>query len=161
MTRSKLPLIALALSASLALACKSDKASGPPPAVPAHGSPLSADFVKFVDGDDRRAVEVRLYNHGDVAARTYMILAKYMDKDGATMKVKAGTPFEKDHDFTSMSGGRYTVEPKKSKTLTVDMLSIPADAVSAEFAITKVDGPDNKNIWQMERWSDWPEALNK
>ena len=139
-------------------ACKKDeKAETAVPQKPTSGSPLSAEFVKFVDGK-RRGIEVRLYNHGEAVARGYVVLARYSDKAGALLKVKPGTAFEKDHDFTALSGGKYQVKPHRFTTVVIDMLEVPKAADSVELAVSKVDGADNESIWQQKQWTEWPAA---
>ncbi len=147
------------------VACGGDKSGGSSkvPAKPINGSPVAAEFVKFAKGDgDKRSVQVRLYNFGDKPAVAYTFLLRYHDAAGKILKVKPGTPFEKDTDFMSMSGNKYRCNAKKHKTLTIDMLSVPKDAVRAEVLVTKVrttsDGVKIEDWWSQKRWSQWPKA---
>jgi hypothetical protein len=127
---------------------------------PTNGSPVGATFVKFIDGRDGRGVQARLHNFGDKPAAGYVILARYYDDQGALLKVKPGTAFEEDHDFTSLSGNKYRCDPGKDCTLDIEMLSAPEAATRAELVISKVDTADGmkiENWWQQEGgWSEWP-----
>jgi hypothetical protein len=127
-----------------------------------NGSPISVEFVKFTGEGEGRGMEVLLYNTGDKTAAAYFFLFRYYDANDKLLRVKPGTPFEDDTDFTSMSGGRYKCEPKQNNTLEIDgdMIAVPAEAVRAEILATQVRAsPDGKVIedwWSQENWSEWP-----
>jgi hypothetical protein len=168
---NKLPklIIAAGLALSLPIGCKDKDKDAKQEvevktlAAPAHGSPVAAEFVKFIGEGEERGMEVLLYNTGDKTAAGYFLLARYYDADDKLLMVKPGTPFEKDTDFTSMSGGRYKCEPKHNTTLTIegDFLAIPAAATRAEVLITRVDaiGEDGmaiENWWSQDHFNEWP-----
>jgi hypothetical protein len=162
-------LVIAGLTLCAPLGCK-DKDGDSPAAeevkvleAPANGSPVAAQFVKFTGEGDERGMEVLLYNTGDKTAASYILLFRYFDADDNILKVKPGTPFEKDSDFTSMSGGKYKCEPSKNKTLQVDheIVAVPAAAVRAEILLSKVgaiasDGKAIEDWWSQENFSEWP-----
>ena len=162
-------LLAFALAPILPMGCKGDKPAEKQEAevkalpAPANGSPIAAEFVEFTGDGDERGMRVLLYNTGDKTAAGYFLIARYYDADDKLLRVKVGTPFEKDTDFTSLSGGRYKCEPKKNATLDLDgmMLSVPAEAKRAEVLMTKVSavGADGMAIedWWSQEGDDWPE----
>lgn len=165
----RLPLfVALALAVPLACGKKEeDKKAEEVKELPeaSNGSPLSVELVEFVGEGEERGLKVRLYNHGDKTAAGAMLLFRYYDAGDKLLKVKPGTPFEKDNDFTSVSGGRYKCEPKKNATFELDgrMLAVPADATRVEILASKVDAiaADGKTIedwWSQENFADWPEG---
>lgn len=130
-----------------------------------NGSPVSAEFIEFIGEGEERGLKIRLYNHGDKKAVGYMLLFKFYDADDKVMKVKPGTPFEKEHAFTSMSGMSFGCDPKKNTVLDVrgTMLGVPTDAKRAEVLISKVDtvgeGLATETWFEQEGgFSDWPEA---
>lgn len=167
----------LALAACLALplaACKDkggDKAEAGEqaaaqeiPAKPKNGAAVAAEFTEFIGEGEERGVKVHLYNFGDKTAASYSLLLRYYDKDDELLKVKPGTPFEKDTDFTSLSGKRYMVEPKAHANIELDgrMLAVPADAARAELLVSKLgaladDGKTIEDWWSQDNWSEWPE----
>jgi len=134
------------------------------PPKPANGSPIAAEFAGFFDAKGgERGVKVHLYNYGDKTAAGYVLLARYYDDKDTLLKVKPGTPFEKDTAFTSLSGRRYMCKPKAHATLEVDMLNVPPEAKRAEILVSKVDavGADGMKVedwWSQDQWSEWPEA---
>jgi hypothetical protein len=104
------PLLIIAtLALTGPIACK-DKDDEKPKAetkvldAASNGSPISAELVKFTGEGEKRGMEVLLYNTGDKPAVAYFFLFRYYDANDKLLKVKPGTPFEADHDFTSMSG---------------------------------------------------------
>ncbi len=161
---------ALALS-SMSLACdeKSDAAAeakkAPQQAIPAkpvNDAPVAAEFDGFT-GEGERGMKIHLYNFGDKPAVGYMVLARYYDGAGTLLKVKPGTPFEKDTDFTSLSGNRYRCDSKGHANLELDgrALSVPAEAAKAEILVTKVstvgsDGMTVEDWWSQESFTEWP-----
>ncbi len=155
--------LSLAFLGLFAMGCGKDggEAAKVPPK-PANGSPLAAEFVGFGGSGAERTVKARLYNFGDKTAAGYVILARYYDADDKIMKVKPGTPFEKDTDFMSLSGNKYKCEPKKNATIEIDMMNVPEGAKRAELLVSKVDavaadGMKLEDWWSQDRWSEWPE----
>jgi hypothetical protein len=61
-----------------------------------------------------------------------MLLFRYTDASGAVLKVKQGTPFEKDHDFMSLSGKRFMCAPKSWCSFKVDNLDVPDNTAKVE-----------------------------
>ncbi len=149
------------LLAFLALGCGGDSNQKIPPK-PINGSPVAAEFVKFIKGKRGDGVRVHLYNFGDKTAVAYVIVFRYYDEAGNLLKVKPGTPFEKDTDFMSLSGRSYKCGAKKHATIDVDMLNVPKEAKRAEALVTKVrstpDGMKIEDWWSQENWSEWPET---
>lgn len=128
-----------------------------------NGSPISVELVEFIGEGEERGMKVRLYNKGDKTAAGLMILFRYYDGSDKLLKVKEGTPFESDSDFTSVSGGRYKCEPKKNATFELDgkMLAVPAAATRVELLASKVqaiaaDGKTIEDWWSQENFSEWP-----
>lgn len=165
---ARLPIIA-ALALTLPLGCgKKDDAEAKAEEVKvlpeaSNGSPLAVELVEFVGEGEERGMKVRLYNHGDKTAAGAMLLFRYYDSGDKLLKVKAGTAFESDSDFTSVSGGRYKCEPKKNATFELDgrMLSVPAEATRVEILASKVsaiaaDGNTIEDWWSQENFSEWP-----
>jgi hypothetical protein len=164
---AKFPLIA-ALALTIPLGC--GKQEDPPKAeeikvLPEaqNGSPIAVELVEFIGEGAERGLKVRLYNHGDKTGAGMMLLFRYYDASDKLLIVKPGTPFEKDSDFTSVSGGKYSCEPKKNATFELDgrMLAVPAEATRVEVLATKVDAlaADGKTIedwWSQENFSEWP-----
>jgi hypothetical protein len=129
-----------------------------------NGSPVSAKLVKFVGEGEGRGLEIKLYNHGDKTAAGMFFLFRYYDANDKLLKVKPGTPFEKDSDFTSVSGRTYMVKPKKNKTFELEgaMLAVPAEATRVEILPSKVralaeDGNTIEDWWSQDNFADWPE----
>ena len=128
-----------------------------------NGSPVAVELVEFVGEGEERGLKIRLYNHGDKTAAGMMLLFRYYDASDKLLVVKPGTPFEKDNDFTSVSGGKYKCEPKKNASFELDgrMLAVPADAARVEILASRVDAlaADGKAIedwWSQEQFSEWP-----
>ena len=145
-----------------------DKASAPAPkAKPVNGAPIAVEFDTIDRSGKRPMVHVKAYNFGDKKSAGYVFVAKFFDKDGKLLKNKPGTPFEKDHAFTSMSGGMKNVcAPKTWCNLKVWFPDPPEKAKKAELFVTKVDAlaADGQKIeewWQQEEgFSDWPKAAS-
>lgn len=170
MTRKLTPWLLLASLAVLAPlpGCGKDDASDKAKPVEAldaasNGSPVAAKFVKFTGDGEERGLEVLLYNSGDKPAVAYNLLFRFYDANDQLLKVKPGTPFESDTDFTSMSGNKYKCEPKQNQTLEIDgmLVAVPAEAVRAEILTSMVrtlaaDGSTIEDWWTQEDWSQWP-----
>jgi hypothetical protein len=147
---------AVAVLVLLWAACGKDGGK-PPPEKHWSGSPVACVVDKI--GPD--SVDISAYNFADKPTAQYMFLIQYKDKDGNVLKVKPGTPFEDDHEFMSMSGRSFMIQPKAWATMTIDMLEPPAGAASAEVIASKVgvvvDGQKIEDYWELEGgWSDWP-----
>lgn len=130
-----------------------------------NGSPVSAKLVEFIGEGEERGMKLELYNHGDKTAASYVFLFRYYDGDDKLLKVKPGTPFEDDTDFTSMSGNPYKVEPGKNATVEIDgiLVSVPKDAARAEVLTSRVgaiaaDGNTIEDWFSQDSFSDWPEG---
>jgi hypothetical protein len=160
-------LILATLALTGPIACKDKEADKPKAEVkvldPAsNGSPVSVELVKLTDGDDR-GMDVLLYNSGDKTAVAYFFLFRYYDANDKLLKVKPGTPFEADHDFTSMSGNKYKCEPKQNVTIEIDpmLVEVPAEAVRVEILASQVralaaDGVAIEDWWSQDNWGEWP-----
>lgn len=160
---SALVIVGLTLGAPLGCKDKDAKEEAPVEVLDAasNGSPVAAKFVKFTGEGEGRGMEALLYNSGDKPAVAYFLLFRYYDANDELLKVKPGTSFEKDTDFTSMSGNKYKCEPKKNTTLEIEGISVPADAVRAEILVTKVstvgsDGNTIEDWWSQDDWNEWP-----
>jgi hypothetical protein len=166
----KLPL-ALILALALPLGCgakdedkKAEEVKELPKAI--NDSPVSAELVEFVGEGAERGMKVRVYNHDESkTAVAYTLLFRYKDASGAPLKVKVGTPFEDDTDFTSLSGFKFKAEPKKNGTFELEtgIVSVPAEAASAEILVSSVrslaaDGSTIEDWWSQENWSEWPKG---
>lgn len=131
-----------------------------------NGSPMSVELVEFVGEGAERGMKVRLYNHDESkTAAAMMLLFRYKDASGKPLKVKVGTPFESDTDFTSVSGNKYKCEPKKNGTFELDgrMLAVPAEAASVEILASSVsalaaDGVTIEDWWSQENRNEWPKG---
>ena len=77
---------------------------------------------------------------------------RYADKAGQRVKVKVGTPFEKDFDFWSMSGRRYACKPKSWCSFEIDHLEIPAQVATADVIASslRVLGPDGMTFEEQD-----------
>ncbi len=156
-------LIIAGLALSVSTGCKdkdAEKKEAPVEVLDAasNGSPIAAKFVKFTGEGENRGMEVLLYNTGDKAAAGYTLLFRYYDASDKLLKVKPGTSFESDTDWTTMSGAKFKCEPKKNATLEIDgmAIAVPADAVRAEVLATQVGSADGSSIWKQENPNDWP-----
>lgn len=119
-----------------------------------NGSPLAVEFVSL-EGND---IDARVFNHGEDRPTGYVILARYYDSDGNLLKVKPGTNFEAENDFTSVSGGKYGMDSGEGKELTFTMMEIPEGAASAQLLISKVDGKSGE-LFSQDDWGQWPEGV--
>jgi hypothetical protein len=166
----KLPF-ALLLALALPLGCGAKEEEKQAEAVKElpkaiNGSPLSVELVEFVGEAPERGMKVRVYNHDEgKTAVAMMLLFRYKDAGGNLLKVKVGTPFEDDTDFTSVSGKKYSCEPKKNGTFELDgrMLAVPAEAASVEILASSVrslaaDGVSIEDWWSQENFSEWPKG---
>ncbi len=160
-TRRLLPIALLFL---LVAACGKDSkgGGGPAPAEPQTGAPVAFEVVKVRAPD---TLDVRVYNFSDKTFATYAILLRYYDKDGKVLIVKPGTPFEKDHDFWSMSGRGFISKPKQWTSFELDHLELPEGTAKAEILASsvtavKADGMtmDEEPTWRLEHSMDWPTA---
>jgi hypothetical protein len=148
----------------LLAACGGKKASNdPPPPQPSHGAPIAFEAKSFKAGSDRGgSVDVKAYNFSDKKVGQYMLLFRYKDASGAAVKVKAGTPFEKEHDFMSLSGNRYSCAPKSWCGFTIKNLDVPDKTAKVEVVATSVtavasDGVkfEDKPLFESSGM-DWP-----
>lgn len=168
-TRKELTMSRLLTAFVLALAVPAcgGAASDAPPAKPFTGAPIAFQVTKVTTGDrDHGALALKAYNFSDKTVAQYAILMRYTDQAGAVVKVKPGTPFEKDHDFYSMSGKHYLCKPKSWCSFELDSLEIPAAAAKAEVLASSVTAlkADGFHFEEDELWSlpggsfDWPTA---
>ena len=171
-SRFTVSMIPLALCLTLILpACGGDKQEAKAEEAPkvevldkaSNGSPVAVRFDKFVGEGEGRGIDVVVYNHGDKQAAGYILLFRYFDGAGNPLKAKAGTPFEKDSDFITMSGNHFYCEPGKNATIEVDgrSIGVPADAAKVEVVVSQVkalaaDGKTIEDWWSQEDWSTWP-----
>lgn len=164
----KLPMVIL-LAFALPLGCggkedekKVEEIKELPKAI--NGSPISAELVEFTGEGEERGMKVRLYNHDESKTLVGMVLLfRYKDASGNPLKVKVGTPFEDDTDFTSLSGMRFKCEPKKNAVFEVEggIVGVPKDAASAEILVSTArslaaDGVTIEDWWSQENFSEWP-----
>jgi hypothetical protein len=158
-------LVIAGLALGVPLGCKDKEAEKPAPVevldAASNGSPISAKFVEFEGEGDDREMKVLVYNSGDKPAAAYFFLFRYYDANDKLLKVKVGTPFESDTDFTSMSGNKYKCEPKQNQTVEINARDAPADAVRAEILATQVrtvaaDGNTIEDWWSQENFNEWP-----
>jgi hypothetical protein len=159
--------VAISFLLGLVLVVGCGKKSGsnePPPAQPATGSPVAAEAKGFKVGSDRGgSVDVKLYNFTDKKVAQYMLLFRYSDAGGNVLKVKEGTPFEKDHDFMSLSGKRFTCQPKSWCSFKVDNLDVPAKTAKVEVLVSDVTALkddihfEDKPLFHMSSM-EWPGA---
>jgi hypothetical protein len=167
---AKLP-VALFLALTLPLGCGSKEEEKQVEAVKelpkaSNGSPISVELVEFTGTGAERGMKIRLYNHdASKTAVAMTLLFRYKDAGGKLLKVKAGTPFESDTDFTSVSGNKYKCEPKKNATFELDgrMLGVPAEAASVEILASSVsalaaDGVAIEDWWKQENFNEWPKG---
>lgn len=150
--------LAAALAVVFLAACGSKESGKPPPEQPFTGAPVAC-----VAGElGKEGVVTRCYNFSDKTTASYQFVVQYKDKDGAVLKVKPGTAFEKDFDFMSMSGRKYSIKPKSWTEIEIDMLEVPEGAATAEVMVTRVgavapDGMTIEDLWTYEGGSfEWP-----
>jgi len=155
--------LALALIPTLSVAaCGSG--GGPPPR-PATGAPLAFEVQQVTPGD-RGSIKVKAYNFADKTIAGYGVLMRYTDKSGQRVKVKAGTPFEKEFDFTSVSGRSFACKPKSWCSFELDRPEIPAAAAKAEAIPTPPSAPgphgtsfEEPDLWRLDHRMDWPSSI--
>ena len=144
-----------------------DKKSEAPPAQPATGAPIAfiATELRAGEGFDGE-VEVKAYNFADKDLAQYMVLVRFKDASGNILKVKKGTPFEKDFGFTSMSGNKYKCAAKSWCSFTLSGLDVPSEAKTADVIAARVtalaDGVsfEDKPLFELEAGSmEWPAAV--
>lgn len=126
----------------------------------ANGSPVAAEFLGFTGEGEDRQNKVHLQNFGDKKAGGYTVLMKYFDESGNVIVLKKGTAFEKEHDFTGLSGNKYSVEAKSHATIEVaGMVAPPDNAKTAKIVLTRVDAISEGKIvpWWKSETSGWPE----
>jgi hypothetical protein len=144
-------------------ACGGKEASNePPPAQPSTGAPIAFVATSFKPGADRTgSVEVKAYNFSDKKVAQYWLLFRYSDATGAVLKVKPGTPFEKDHDFMTLSGKRFLCEPKSWCSFKITNLDVPDTTAKVEVLAKSVtalaDGTKFEDAPLFEiKGMDWP-----
>jgi hypothetical protein len=143
------------------LAACGKKSSEPPPPQPATGAPIAFEAKSFKPGEDRKgSIDVKAYNFADKDIAQYWLLFRYHDAAGAVLKVQPGTPFEKDFDFMSLSGGRYTCSAKSWCSFTIKNLNVPANTAKIEVLARSVsavkDGKiEDKPLFEIPGM-DWP-----
>jgi hypothetical protein len=149
----------------LLVGCGKKSGSGgeapPPPAI--NGAPITFVAKSLKPGGDMGGTaELKAYNFSDKTFAQFMVVLRYHDKSGAVLKVKPGTPFEKETDFMSVSGKKYSCAPKSWCEMKLDHLSIPDNAATAEVIATNVgalkpDGTtfEDKSVFEAPSM-DWP-----
>jgi len=153
-----LAISAVAVLGLVASACGSKGGGKPPPEQPYTGAPVAV----VADKINADSVDVRVYNFSDRSIARYVFLIQYKDKDGKVLRTKAGTSFENDFEFMSMSGRKFIAEPKSWATMTIDMLEPPAGAASAEVLASSLgavgkDGMSIEDFWELEGGTfEWP-----
>ena len=131
--------LAFVLGIALAAGCGKKGNNDPPPAQPSTGAPIALEAKSFKAGKDRGgSVEVKAYNFSDKKIAQYWLLFRYTDASGSVLKVKEGTPFEKDHDFMSLSGKRFMCAPKSWCSFKVDNLDVPDKTAKVEVLAKSV-----------------------
>jgi hypothetical protein len=159
---SRLSIGVLSAAFALAAGCGKGEEKGAakaPPEKPYTGAPVAFVVTRVApDG-----LDVDVYNFSDKKVAQYGILMRYYDASGQVLKVKPGTAFEKDHDFWSMSGRKFAVEPKSWASFRIDHLEVPAGAVKAEVLASRVtalaaDGVkfEEQPLFELPGM-DWPE----
>jgi hypothetical protein len=154
----------LGLLGILLTACGKKAAdSTPPPPQPATGAPIAFVEKGLKPGANRGGeVAVKAYNFADKPVAQYMLLFRYYDKAGKVLKVKAGTPFEKEFDFMSLSGIKYKCAAKSWCGFTVDNLDVPADAARADVLASRVTALkddihfEDKPMFSLDNAMEWP-----
>jgi hypothetical protein len=144
-------------------ACGSKKSNDPPPAQPSTGAPIAFEAKSFKAGSNRGgSVDVKAYNFADKKVAQYSLLIRYKDGSGAPLTVKPGTPFEKTHDFMSLSGKRYACDAKSWCSFTIKNLDVPEKTAKVEVVARSVtalssDGVkfEDKPLFELDGM-DWP-----
>src|SRR6185369_16584476 len=96
----------------------------PPPAKPSTGAPIAFEVTAI----HPQSLDVRAYNFSTQIVAQYSILIRYLDASGQPIKVKPGTPFEKDFASWSMSGRSYECAPTSWCKFRLDRLEVPSGA---------------------------------
>ncbi len=126
----------------------------------ANGSPVSGEFIEFTGEGEQRKNKIHLQNFGEKKAGGYMLLMKYLDESGNAIILKKGTPFEKDYDFTGLSGNKYSVDAKSHATIEIAGMVIPPDnAKKVELVFTRVDAIEAGKVvdwWSADTTMEWP-----
>ena len=123
----------------VAAACGKSADREPPPALPSTGAPIAFLAKSFKVGGERGgSVDIKAYNFSDKKVAQYWLLFRYTDAQGSVVKVKPGTPFEKDHDFMPLSGTRFACEPKSWCSFHIDNLDVPAGTAKVEVLAKSV-----------------------
>jgi hypothetical protein len=140
------------------VACGGKKDSKPAPAKPFTGAPVAVEVTKL----NKDSVDVDVYNFADRPVVAYWFLIRYKDADGKVLKVKPGTPFEKDSEFMTMSGNKYKTAPSSWSSFRIEMLEPPDGAKTAEVIVRSVsaaskDGTmvEDDALWELQGM-DWP-----
>jgi hypothetical protein len=155
------PVLAFVLG-FLVAACGKKASNDPPPAKPSTGAPIAFEAKSFKPGADRGGyVDVKAYNFSDKKIGQYWLLFRYSDASGNVLKVKPGTPFEKDHDFMSLSGNRFACAPKSWCSFKVDNLDVPEKTAKVEVLAKSVNAYkddmhfEEKPLFELPGM-DWP-----
>ena len=110
-----------------------------PPPQPSTGAPVAFVATGFKAGADREgSIDVKAYNFSDKKVAQYWLLFRYSDASGNVIKVKPGTPFEKDHDFMTLSGNKFKCDPKSWCKFTIKNLEVPANTAKVEVLAKSV-----------------------
>jgi hypothetical protein len=152
----------IAFSLVLLIACGKKK-DDTPPAQPANGAPMVFEVDKVTPGDNfKGGIEMRGYNFSDKTFATYWVYLRYSDAKGTVLKFQPGTPFEKDFDQHSFSGGMYKCEPKTWCSFKLKNLSVPAGATKAEVVPKSLTAVKDDGMHMEEKplydspGMDWP-----
>jgi hypothetical protein len=120
-------------------ACGKKGSNDPPPPQPATGAPIAFEAKSFKVGDTRKgSIDVKAYNFSDQKLGRYWLLFRYSDASGAVLKVQPGTSFEKDFDFMTLAGGRYSCDAKSWCSFTIKNLNVPEKTAKVEVLARSV-----------------------
>ncbi len=126
----------------------------------ANGSPVSAELIEFTGEGEQRKNKIHLQNFGEKKAGGYMLLMKYFDEAGNAIVLQKGTQFEKEFDFTGLSGNKYSVDAKSHATIEIaGMVPPPDNAKNVKLVFTRVDSIEAGKIvpwWSAKFSSGWP-----
>ena len=157
-------IAALVVAFTLTTVACSGASAPTSPSRPATGAPVTFIVDKITPGQDGR-LAVRAYNFADKTLATYLILLRYADASGKRLRVKVGTPFERDFDHWSISGGRYMCKPKQWCSFNINV-EVPAGAAKAEVIATTVnavaaDGVhiEDADLWALPKPFEWPASI--
>jgi hypothetical protein len=147
--------MALLLGASTG--CKKGEDAPPKPVT---GAPVAFEVVKVVSGD---TLQVKVYNFSTTTVAGYDLVIRFQDAGGAPLKVKAGTPFERDFMRWSVSGLNYKCPSLQWCNFNLGHLDIPERTAKAEVLATGVralakDGImfEPKPVFEMPFDTAWP-----